>query len=397
MSWTEKKPNISGNLIIDGTIQGNQLADNTITSDKLAGSTEENYFTFNTGSTSGFFSNLAMYGTDFPRTNLGIDKMRHVSYKGNISLSTGTSSQRTGNIFIKLQVQVPEYEVKTFLGNAYQAQPLSGKQIVAVDGNIMNKLGVGQIGLETGSYRAVTGTSYDYNFTTSTELVTNGTFNTDTSGWTVENGTFVLATTGKLTQDSSGNNAKAYQKITISESGGYKFEYDRQGGNADTAKVYLSTSTSINDAIYESSVTGSNVDSPIVDLNISAGDIYIVFELDCDSAEFAFIDSISLKKYQPRTTITISTSPSAIVSTNTPVYHYPFAGASVGSWVTVSQFAKSVRTLPYGHNEPFEVSATIGECNVPLRCRLQVQHFISSTTASYSDVQTNMKSFLSGD
>lgn len=397
MSWSQKKSKISGNIIIDGTIQGDQLAENTITSDKLAGSTEENYFAFHEGSTSGFFANLAIYGTDFPRTNLGIDKMRHVSYKGAINLSTGTSAQRTGTINVRLQVQVPDYEVKTFLGNANQVQPLSGKQIIAVDGNIMNKLGVGQIGLETGSYRAVTGTSYDYNFTTATELVTNGTFNTDTSGWTVENGTFALATTAKLTQDSSGSDARAYQKITLTEGGSYKFTFNRQGGNADTAKVYLSTSTSISDAFYTYSKVGGQVETPDVDLNITAGDIYIVFQLDCDASEFAFIDNISLKKYNPRTTMTISTSPSAIVSTNTPIYHYPFAGASAGSWVTFEQFTFSVTTLPYSFQLPFSVSATIGECNVPLSCRLQVQHFISGTTATYNDVQTNMKSFLSGD
>jgi hypothetical protein len=83
-NFIERRKNISGRMVIDGTLEAKHIKANTITANKFSGAVEEEYWAYLDDKDisfaySGYTTALEF---TFPKTELDIFKGRHVHYCG---------------------------------------------------------------------------------------------------------------------------------------------------------------------------------------------------------------------------------------------------------------------------------------------------------------------------
>ena len=139
MGFTTNKPTISGNLVIDGTLEAKHIKTNSITANKFTGATEEEYFGFFDNVSVAYNTYVTLHEFEFPETELNLVKGRHVQTEWNAFLSTGTSSEVSGNVYLYLEVEVPNTPTFRTIGTAYHDSfPEQYYQRIYFEGNALN-------------------------------------------------------------------------------------------------------------------------------------------------------------------------------------------------------------------------------------------------------------------
>lgn len=195
MSWSQKKSKLSGNVIIDGTIEGDQLADDTVTFAKLNGVKDEDDFAsnsatalatqqsikayiddlldkketqYNASHSSLFKSLTTSYQTIFTGFETGAytEKRLHTA-KFQFSLMSGSSTYRN-DAYAQIVVTVPSTTTAYSLGTAtYLTTPSQYVDQIYFSGDITDKLTAGGsigLNLDSSGYfsdRSVRGFYYD--------------------------------------------------------------------------------------------------------------------------------------------------------------------------------------------------------------------------------------------
>ena len=111
MPLTQEQPILSGNLVIDGTLEAKHIKANTITANKFSGAVEEEYWAYNddvdvSWSTSVF---TTAHTFNFPATELEIKKGRHVHWSAEGFQNTATSSIQSGSFYFQFIFVVAGY------------------------------------------------------------------------------------------------------------------------------------------------------------------------------------------------------------------------------------------------------------------------------------------------
>lgn len=394
MTWQKKEKSISGNLIIDGTVEAKHIKAQTITANKFSGAVEEEYRchagNLYLGSINTDYTALEF---DHPATEWDIAKGRSIDCNVNVSLFAGTTSHRIGNLTIKQEIQVPNFWNPNPIGSATQSSvPAQYWQTLVLDGNQVNKFSSNMVmAYVSGSpvYRTYRNLRYIYD-NEGSELVLNGGFS-GTSDWTVANGTFTTPYYGTLTGVSgSTDKAQISQAVTVTEGKKYRLKYDQPTSTA--YKVIVSTSTSPDDEIaYQgglgwSSVGGTNVREFIVDVTT----LYIIIQTEDAGADSAFFDNVSLKELQPKTYVDVNAYPTSLIPPNSTVilYNGLDAGATAGTWVIVkSQLHTVSNDNSYSKYENISMHTYLGRFHRDIKCRLRLRHTIGSISTTALQLQ----------
>ena len=195
MSWSQKKSKLSGNVIIDGSIEGDQLADDTVTFAKLNGVKDEDDFASNSATALATQQSIKAYIDDLldkkeTQYSAGDDSLNkslstsfqtiHVTYKTRaytekrlqtakfeIQMQSGSSTFRNDTQFY-ITVTTPSTSTAYSLGTAtYLSNPFQYVHEITFDGDITDKLTVGGsigLNLDSSAYfgdRGVRGFYYD--------------------------------------------------------------------------------------------------------------------------------------------------------------------------------------------------------------------------------------------
>lgn len=404
MAWIENQPDISGNFIIDGTLEAKHIKASTITADKFSGAVEEEYWAYTDGQDVSFaYSGYTTVHTfTFPKTELNIFKGRHVSYIGEAFCNTGTSSSYDGHLFLRLEAEVPSAQTTTFIGSAVQTSSASGDyQVVAFDGNLAsNRIGSGgSIGLVGGSYRTYKNLYYDPKGLQGSDLITNGNFNSGLSNWTLGDGShssgygqYSLNTTNSDTFDPF-----SYQAITTVVGETYQVTANITDGTAN-GEIKITTAANLDS---ESQVATSTVytGTASVDFEFTATSTttFIMLVGDGSAAnQYVGFDNIVVKQYIRKTYVLLSTTGGAIVPTDgssVDLYYHPYSGASAGTWQVVDTHTMSNKTRSYSNYFRFNTEAYIGWFNGDIKLRLTALNQIAfGKTVTFNDVKFFMHS-----
>lgn len=381
MTWVENEPTLSGNLIIEGTLEAKHIAATTITADKFAGAVEEEYWSYTDGQDVSFaFSGYTTVHTfTFPKTELGIFKGRHVNYLGEIYMNTGTGTSYDGHLFLRLEAEVPSVQTSTFIGSAVQTSSASGGyQVVAFDGNLAsNRIGSGgSIGLIGGSYRTYKNLYYDPNSLQSADLITNGNFNSGLANWTLGDGShssgygaYSLNTTNSDTFDPF-----SYQAITTVVGETYQVTANITDGTAN-GEVRITSAANL-DSESQVATSQEYAGTASVDFEFVATTtttyIMLVGNGSSGNQNVGF-DNIVVKQNIPKTYVLLSTTGGAIVPTDgssVNLYYHPYSGASSGTWQVVDTYTLSTNTRGYTNYIRYNTEAYIGWFNGDIKLRL---------------------------
>ena len=404
MAWVENEPTVSGNLIIEGTLEAKHIAAETITADKFSGAVEEEYWAYTDGQDVSFaYSGYTTVHTfTFPKTELNIFKGRHVSYIGEAFCNTGTSSSYDGHLFLRLEAEVPSTQTSTFIGSAVQTSSASGGyQVVAFDGNLAsNRIGSGgSIGLVGGSYRTYKNLFYDPKGLQGSDLITNGNFSSGLNNWTLGDGShssgygqYSLNTTNSDTFDPF-----SYQAITTVVGETYQVTANITDGTAN-GEVRVTTAANL-DSASQVATSNSYAGSASVDFEFTATSTttYIMLIGDGSAAnQYVGFDNIVVKQYIPKTYVLLSTTGGAIVPTDgssVDLYYHPYSGASSGTWQVVDTHTMSNKTRSYSNYFRFNTEAYIGWFNGDIKLRLTALNQIAfGKTVTFNDVKFFMHS-----
>ena len=404
MAFVERKQHISGNLIVDGTVEAKHIKANTITANKFSGAVEEEHWAYtNDVDVSFAYSGYTtVHDWTFPKTELDIFKGRHVSYMGEAFMNTATSTQYTGNLFLRLEVEVPTVQTSTFIGYATHVSSGSGSyQVVSFDGNIAsNRIGSGgSIGTQGGNYRTYKNLYYDPTQTQGSELVSNGNFNSGLANWTLGDGShssgygqYSLNTTNSDTFDPF-----SYQAITTEVGKSYQVTANIIDGTAD-GEVRITTAANL-DSSSQVISSGSFANSANLDFEFVATSTTTYVMLvgnGTGSNQYVGFDNISVKENQTKTYVLLSTSGGQIVpsdGTPTQLWYHPYSGASPGTYAVVDTYTESTITRPYSNYFRFNAEAYIGWFNGDLRMRLTCLNQIAfGKTVTFNDVKIFMQS-----
>ena len=404
MPFIEKARYITGDLIVNGTIEGDQVKAQTITANKFTGNVEEEYRaqTDNIqGVSYGSYKTILEY--DFPATEWDIPKGRHVNFTSEVMLYAGTSSTRAGIALFYTEFNVPS---SAFALNAievpiafatHDSNPETYYQRVYMIGNktnlIPNNMLMGNP--NNPQYRSFKNLRYQYDYELS-ELVTNGGLSSNTTGWTVANGTLSAGYYATLTGDGTTNKAQISQAVSVTAGEKYHLSFTAIGTNH--FKVILSTSADVADEINNLtfSPTQSGNQGFEFDVELDVSEVYIILQNTQAGTYSTVFENISLKQLQGRTYVDISSYPTALVSTSgtTLLYSGQTGGASAGAWVTMA-----TRQMTLGNFNQYtafhEVSlpAYFGIFNKDLKCRTRMRHLISSISYIKAyDVNLNLHS-----
>lgn len=401
MTWTQKKQTISGNMVVDGSLEAKHIKANTITANKFSGAVEEENWAYTNDEGIGF--SYSTYYTahtfNFPATELGLIKGRHVTYMGEAYLNTSTSTEYKGLFKLRLEAKVPSTDTSTLIGTAtHRATTGNSEQIVSFSGNVAsNRIGSGgSIGTQYGSYRTYENLYYDPKGTQGSDLVTNGNFNSGTTNWTIGAGShssgygaYSLNTTGATDFD-----AYSYQAITTVVGQSYNVTADITNGTADgQVRVTSSTALSADNLIAHSGIqTGAaSVDFSFVATGTTT---YIMLTgWGTTSNQYVGFDNIVVKQNNPETYLRVSTTGGALVPTNgtADLYYHPYSGATAGSWQVVDEYNTTTVTRPFGNHFPFTAQAYIGHFNENIELRLRALNTIAT---GKSIVLNNVKIFM---
>jgi hypothetical protein len=403
MPLTQVK-SISGNMVIDGTIEANHIKANTITADRFSGAVEEEYWAYTDGVTVSFaysgYTNVHTF--NFPATELDIFKGRHVTYMGEAYMNTGTSTQYTGNLFLRLEVEVPTAQTSTFIGYATHQSSGSGSyQVVAFDGNIAsNRIGSGgSIGTQGGNFRTYKNLYYDPKTLQGSDLITNGNFNTGVANWTLGDGShssgygqYSLNTTNSTTFDPF-----SYQALTTVVGEKYQVTANITDGTAN-GEVRITTATNL-DSGSQVATSGVYTGTATVDFEFTATSTttYVMLVGDGTAGnQYVGFDNIVVKQYIPKTYVLLSTTGGQIVpsdGTPTQLWYHPYGGASAGTYALVDTHTQSTITRPYSNYFRFNTEAYIGWFNADLKMRLTCLNQIAfGKTVTLNDVKFFMQS-----
>jgi hypothetical protein len=180
MSWSQKKSKLSGNVIIDGTIEGDQLADDTVTFAKLNGVKDEDDFASNSDtalatqqSIKAYVDELldkkeTQYGAAHDSLNKSLStsfQTIHTTYKTlpytekrlqtakfQVAMQSGSSTYRN-DTQLYITVTKPSTTTAYSIGTAtYLSNPFQYVHRITFDGDITDKLTIGgSIGLNLDS------------------------------------------------------------------------------------------------------------------------------------------------------------------------------------------------------------------------------------------------------
>lgn len=396
---------ISGNVIVDGSIEADQVKTNSLTANKFTGATQESFFNYFEGATIGFNSYVTLHEFEIPSTELELIKGRHISVDWYSQLSTGQTATVGSTIYLYIEVQVPE-DAPSFrgIGVATHHSTVAGYQRVWIEGQVLNRFGVGMVG-GLNTYRNYRNLHYVEDEEQS-ELVVNGTFTGSLpNNWTAVGGTLVnsygaLAT---IVQDSNSDRAYFYQAVTVEAGERYLFSGQNSSISTATGKLHVSTSSDIEDAFYSSvdySSSSSVTDEEIITIPSAVTTVYVMGEVTSETsgAEHTF-DNFSLKKLMNKTYVDISTTGGAVVATSIPtqIYHHPFGSASVGSWAVVATRAMSYRSNPYISYINMRADAYLGIERINYKCRVRARHFFSGDTLYTLEGNIHVESRMTGE
>lgn len=406
MAYTTRTHYLTGRDIVTGSLTAEQIATDSLTANKFTGATQESYFNYFDGQSIGFNTYVTLHEFDIPSTELDLIKGRHISVDWYGLLSTGQTATVGSTIYLYIEVQVPE-DVPSFRGigiATHQSTPASGYQRVWIEGQVLNRFGVGQVG-GLNTYRAYRNLRYVEDEEQS-ELVVNGTFSGSLpNNWTAVGGTLVnsYGSLATIVQDSNTDRAYFYQAVTVEEGKRYIFKAENSSLSTANGKLHISTSSDIEDAIFSSFDYGSSSNLELKhEITIPDGvtTVYVMGEVTSQTSgdEHTF-DNFSLKKLMNKTYVDISTSGGAVVATSQPtqIYHHPFGSASAGTWAVVTTRAMSYRSNPYTSYFNMRADAYLGIERVRYKCRVRARHFFSGDTITTQDGNILVESRMTGE
>lgn len=405
MGYVLDTKTISGNFIIDGTLEAKHIKANTITANKFAGAVEEEYWSYTDDVDVSFaFSGYTTVHTfTFPKTELGIFKGRHVNYLGEIYMNTGTGTSYDGQLYLRLEAEVPSVQTSTFIGEAVQTSSASGGyQVVAFDGNLAsNRIGSGgTIGLIGGSYRTYKNLYYDPNSLQSADLITNGNFNSGTSNWILGDGShssgygqYSLNTTSSDTFDPF-----SYQAITTVVGETYQVTANITNGTAN-GEVRITSAANL-DSASQVATSGEYAGTASVDFEFVATTTTTYIMLvgnGTATGQYVGFDNIVVKQNIPKTYVLLSTTGGAIVptdgTTTANLYYHPYSGASSGTWQVVDTYSLSTNTRGYTNYIRYNTEAYIGWFNGDIKLRLTcLNQAAYGKTITFNDAKFFMQS-----
>ena len=402
MPFTQRTKQISGNMVIDGTLTADQIKTDSLTANKFTGATQEQYFYKMDDKSFGAFTYVDLLEFDMPETELSLVKARTIKADWDFSVTTGTSSIIRGSVYLYLQVKVPtDTPPWRFVGTAYWAgTPQTGWETVYLQGNYLNYFGVGQVG-GLSSYREYQNLTLK-NFHPLTELVTNGIFNGIT-GWTAVGGTLTsfFGSSAGISQDSNPDEAYFYQEISVDAGHTYQLKAQMYGNSTANGRVHLSTSSDIADSFFQREFSSSASDLKTFLVDIDVDTVYIIGQANTStSGQYSVFDNFSLKKTETRTYLDISTSGGAVVPVGSggyaSIYHHPFGNAAGGTWKTVAEKVRSLTVPPYAGYFSMSAEANLGIETIPHECRIQARHFLSGDTINTTQGIVKTKSRMTG-
>ena len=402
MSWRDFQANVSGNMIIDGTLEAKHIKANTITANKFSGAVEEEYWAYLDDKDvsfaySGYTTALEF---TFPATELSIFKGRHVHYCGEAYMNTGTSTQYDGFLFFRLEAEVPDTQTVTGIGSAKHESTSGSYQLVYFEGNLAsNRIGSGgSIGTQGGNYRTYKRLYYDPKAAQSSEIVLNGDFNSGTANWTVGAGSHSAGYGQYSVTTDATNNGFTYQAITTVVGEKYQVTGNITDGVANGEIRITSAPDLDNNNIIASSGVQTTSASPDFEFTATGTTTYIVLRAAGTAASQSVgFDNISCKQYLRRTYLEISTTGGAIVNTDgttaVTLYYHPYSGASSGTFQVVDNYTQKTRTKSYTNNFRFQTEAYIGWFNDDIKLRLTCLNQIAfGKTVTLNDVKIFMQS-----
>ena len=403
MPFYEDIKTISGNLVVDGTLESKHIKTDSLEANKFKGATEEEYYNFFDDTAVGFNSLTVVHEFDFPSTELDLVKGRHIKVEYNAKLATGTSGTVSPTVTMQTEIKVPDAPSYRGIGLGYHVSfPSTGMQRIEFDGNVVNRFGCGNVGTLS-SYRLYRNLHFRQNVE-QTELVQNPTFS-GISNWVASGGSLssYFGTAASIEQDSNADEAYFYQAVTVEIGKKYRFSgltYTSAG--TSPAQFHLSTSSSVADAFESSSVfsASSGNQTYTKDFIATTTTVYIMGEAtSATNSQYAVFDNFTLKELQDKTYVDVSTASGQIVPTggSALVYHHPFGATSAGDWAVVDTRQISYRTVPYTHYLQMTSEVYLGAENITYECRLRIKHLAFGDTLTTEPSKVLMQSRMIGE
>ena len=385
MSWSQKKSKISGNAIIDGTIQGDQLADDTITGSKIAdntiakeklkGATAEQY----TARLDETTSNIQRYATqtimtfEFPATEGNVKKNRTLDFSGYATGYSGTSTDQMDYFRFSTEVKKPHDPLLELIGTAtHVSNPRQYWQLVKFDGDVSDKIYGTSIG-DSANTRSL-GLTYT-NSTLGSEILSNNSFNGGLADWTFENDTNTSASNGLLTigQGDPTKDAVFYQEFNIEDGAEYVVEINSSNGNSSRRyKAYISPTSNYEDGFEVIEEVQGNITAEARAYGTSA---YIIIRLiDHSTGQQMYFTDVSVKKRSIETFVELSAYPSNFVPSGTPtdLYAKPYGTSSTGSYVVFDYNYNNMIAIYYNGYAAFSHTVNLGKYHERAFLRIRV-------------------------
>ena len=400
MSWKKKSKSISGNLVIDGTLESKHIKTNSIEANKFTGATQEQYFYKFDDITVPFSTYTTLHEFDMPPTELDLIKGREIQFDWDFTIYTGTSATVGNSVYVYIEVEVPENEPSfRGIGNATHVSfPESGWQRMEFVGNYLNRFGFGQVGA-INTYKAYRNLTYDNNVEINNERVINGLFNS-LAFWTVYNGSagIYAGAAIAISQDDDADLAYFSQALTVEAGTTYRLKATYNSASTAGGSVILSTSNDPSDAFYTKNFATGSTQYLDTLVKVEHSTIYIIGRNNSTTEnQFVVFDDFSLKPTEGRTYVDVSTSGGAFSTTQvTEMYHHPFGNASSG-YALVKQKIKSIRTNSYTTYCNITASAYLGIAKIPLKCRVRARHFYYGDTVTTTDGAIRVISRMTGE
>lgn len=403
MAFIQADKRITGNLIVDGSIEADQIKANTITANKFSGAVEEEYRAYNENITMTSYNALyTLLEFDHPATEWEIAKGRSIDANINYLLYAGTTSNRTGSIITQVELQVPNFWNPNPIANAFHySNPEQYWQRVYMVGNHVNKFPSNQVQVGDSSpvYKTFKNLRFQYDFELS-ELVANGIFN-NTSDWVAQDGTFSVPYFAKLEGVSGGaNKAQISQAVSVTAGKVYRLDYNAPV-SSDLYKIIVSTTADPADEIeYQgglawNAVSGNNVREFVLE---DVSQVYIIVQTLNAGDDIAYFDNISLKVLEPRTWVDISAYPTNPISTFAPLFSGLTTGATAGTYVVVESITHGISNNgSYSFYTTVPVSAYLGRFHRDMKCRIRAKHQVGAAQyVKLQQMEVNLHSRIVG-
>tara|TARA_R110002012_G_scaffold34271_1_gene99207 strand:- start:19329 stop:20522 length:1194 start_codon:yes stop_codon:yes gene_type:complete len=374
MPFKKLKPNISANTVIDSSLSV----------DKLVGQVEEAHwaYTDDVDISWGYSSFNTVHDFYFPKTGLGIFKGRHIQWSAEGYHDTQSSSRSDGTFEFQIEVEVPNVQVATSIGNATHESTAGGSHnVVSFEGNLAsNRIGSGgSIGTQGGNYRTYKNLYYDPKASTGSDLVTNGNFNSGTANWTLGAGTHSSGYGAYSLASPSSGQGFSYQALTTVVGEVYSVTGNITGGNI-SGMIRISTAADLveNTTIATSGAINA-VQATSFEFTATSTTTYIILATSgaTSQGQYRGFDNLVVKQYLRKTYVLISTTGGTIVPTDgtpTALFYHPYSGASSGTYAVVDTMKQTFRMRNYVNYLRFEQQAYIGWFNDDIKIRIRCKN-----------------------